>query len=67
MELGIQMSLSGLGLDGMGTDRMASAELGLNMLRTNDVFQVWSSWSMRWANFMGNWAVESTRGEGMKL
>ena len=48
------MSLSGLGLDGMGIDRMAFAELGLNMLRTNDVFQVWSSWFIRW---LPSWAI----------
>ena len=61
------MSLSGLGLDGMGIVKISFAELGLNMLRTIEVFQVWSLWSMRWATFIGKWAAESTRGEGMKL
>ena len=43
LDSGIYMSLSGLGLNGKGMDRMACAELGLKMSSTSDVFQVWSS------------------------
>lgn len=63
----IHMSLSGLGLNGKGMDRMACAELGLKMLSTNDVFQAWSSWLMRWATFMGDCTKDSTFGDGMKF
>jgi len=38
LESGSQMSLSGLGLEGIGMDRIAWAELGLKRCRTREDF-----------------------------
>ena len=47
LELGIQMSSSGLGLEGRGKERMACADWLLNSSLANHDFQLWCLESIR--------------------